>query len=102
MDSGQDNTDDPEMHRDVSWLNPSDRPILQELADVDGRWQKPATMALNLGYSRYTIAQRLKLLADKGLAERKDENTPAYRITDLGKQFLRNELDKDDLETLTS
>lgn len=97
MKSGS-NDNGNEMHRDVSWMKPSDRPILQELADVAPRWQKPATMSLNVGYSRYTIAQRLKLLTDKGLAERKSDSVAAYRITEFGEAFLRGDLDAADLE----
>lgn len=100
MESGE-NGSDNEMHRDVSWMTPADRPILQELADVGGRWQKPATLALNMPYSRYHIADRLRTLADHQLVERKSDNIAAYRITDRGRAFLAAEIDVRDLQTVT-
>lgn len=98
--AGRGNGNGNEMYRDVSWMTPSDRPILRELADVAPRWQKPATMALNLPYARYTIAERCKLLAEKGLAERKGENVAAYRITELGEMFLADKMSASELEDL--
>lgn len=97
MDAGSDESC-TEMHRDVSWMVPADRPILQFLADVSGAWQKPATIDLNVSYSRYHIADRLRILNDHGLVERHSEDTPAYRITESGREFLRGNLDADDLE----
>ncbi len=88
---------DSDMHRDVDWMTPADRIIIQELANVAPRWQKPSTIYLNIGYSRYHIANRLLELADHGLVERLDEDTPAYRITSRGEQYLAGDLEPDDL-----
>lgn len=85
-----------EMHRRVDWLKPSDRPIVAEIGNYGG-WVKPATLALNLPYTRGHIARRCKLLAKHGLLERHDE-TAAYRITETGQKFLADSIDPVDLE----
>lgn len=94
MDEKSDNQD--EMHRRVNWLKPSDRPILAEIESYGG-WMKPATLALNLPYTRGHIARRCGELADNNLLERHDE-TAAYRLTDFGRQFLEDNLDAEDLQ----
>lgn len=93
----RDHENGDEMHRDVEWMVPSDRPILRELRDVGDRWQKPATLALNIAYSRYNIAERLRILAEHDLAERHPQ-AAAYRITDRGRAFLDDELSAEELE----
>ena len=84
--------DNVSMHTEIEWLKPSDRPILRFYERVEGLWIKPASAAHNVSRTRYTIANRTRVLAEAGLLERLDEESPAYRITDLGKEFLRDEL----------
>ncbi len=88
---GQDN----EMHHQLDWMRPSDRSIVKEIADYGG-WLKPATLALNLPYTRNHIAGRCRELADHALLERHDD-TAAYRATDLGREFLADKLDPEDI-----
>lgn len=85
-----------EMHTEVAWMKPSDRPIVKEIADYGG-WMKPATLALNAPYTRNHIASRCRVLSDHDLLER-HEDTAAYRISDLGEQFLLDALEPADLE----
>lgn len=85
-----------EMHRRVDWLKPSDRSILAGLADFDG-WMKPASISLNVPYTRRHIARRCQVLADHGLLER-HEDTAGYRLTDLGRQFLKDKLKPEDID----
>lgn len=84
-----------EMHRRVEWLKPSDRVIVAELEKCGG-WMKPSSIALNVSYTRRHIARRCKVLADNGLLER-HEDTAGYRVTDIGRQFLNDDLEADDL-----
>jgi len=86
-----------EMHSRVSWLKPSDWSIIKEI-DEYGGWIKPASLALNVPYTREHVARRCKVLAEHGLLERYDE-TAAYRITDLGRTYLTGDLDADVLES---
>jgi DNA-binding IclR family transcriptional regulator len=93
MTDSSDNLD--EMHRGVDWLRPSDRVLVAEIAKYEG-WMKPATLALNVPYSRGHVARRCKVLAEHGLLER-HEDTAGYQVTDFGQEFLNDELDVNDL-----
>ncbi len=93
-DSPHDSGD--EMHHQVAWMRPSDRPIIKEISDYGG-WMKPATLALNIPYTRNHIANRCRALSDHGLLER-HENTAAYRTTDLGERFLQYQVEASELQ----
>lgn len=85
------------MYRKVDWLRPADRPILSEIAALDGRWIKPASLSLNVAYSRYTVAERCRHLGEHGLVDRHDE-VAAYRINDRGLAFLDGDLRPHEIE----
>ena len=85
-----------EMHSRVDWLKPSDYTLVSEIADYGG-WMKPATLSLNVPYTREHVARRCKELSEHGLLER-HEDTPAYRITEQGRVYLAGDLNADDLE----
>lgn len=85
-----------EMHSRIDWLKPSDYTIVSEIGDYGG-WIKPATLALNIPFTREHVARRCKTLAEHGLLERHEE-TPAYRITDRGRAYLAGDLDAEELE----
>jgi len=90
-------TYDPEdMHHEVEWMKPSDRPILEELAEYGG-WMTPRGLSLNLPYTPNWTGQRLRDLSEHGLTERHEE-AAGYRITDRGRTFLAGDLDADELE----
>ncbi|WP_233274408.1 hypothetical protein [Natrinema thermotolerans] len=57
---------------------------------------KPATLALNLPYTRNHVAGRCRELAAHDLLERHEE-TAGYRVTDLGRDFLADKLEPADL-----
>lgn len=84
------------MYRKVDWLRPADRPILSEIANLDGRWIKPASLSLNVSYSRYTVADRCRELGERGLVDVHDD-VAAYRVNDRGLAFLAGELDPQEL-----
>lgn len=94
MSDSRDNQDD--MHSRVDWLKPSDWPILSEIEDYGG-WIKPATLSLNVPYTREHVARRCKELSEHDLLER-HEDTPAYRITNRGCAYLAGDLDAEELE----
>lgn len=94
MDGSPDDSGD-EMHHQVAWMRPSDRSIVKEISDYGG-WIKPASLTLNLPYTRNHIAARCRELSDHGLLER-HEDTAAYRATDKGREFLADKLEPSDL-----
>lgn len=73
----------------------ADPVILQELANYGG-WMKPASLHLNVHFSRNYVGQRCRELARHELLEQHDEG--AYRISDRGHQYVNGELNPDDLE----
>lgn len=85
-----------EMHRDVEWLKPSDREILNEIRDAGG-WIKPASLTLRLSYTLQHISTRCNVLAEHGLLERYSDDIAGYRVTEKGLKFLNYELDVNDL-----
>lgn len=85
------------MYRAIDWFRPADLPILSEIANLDGRWIKPASLSLNVTYSRYTVADRCRTLGANGLLDSHDE-VAAYRINDRGLAFLDGDLEADELE----
>lgn len=91
-------SEDDDMHRNVSWLKPADRPILRAIAEIDA-WIRPSSLYLNVSYSNYTVAERCRVLHQHDLLERFKDNIPAYRITNRGRAFLRDELEPEDLRT---
>lgn len=84
-----------EMHHEVAWMKPSDRRIVREIYEYGG-WMKPATLALNLPFTRNHIAGRCRDLTAGGILER-HEGAAGYCVTELGKQFLNDELQPSDL-----
>ena len=84
-----------DMHTQVDWMRPSDRPILMEIANYGG-WIKPASLSFNLPYTRKHIADRTREMAEHGLLDR-HKNAAAYRVTELGRDFLANGLDPEQL-----
>lgn len=86
---------DDEMHHEVGWMKPSDRSIVREISDYGG-WIKPASLALNLPYTRNHIATRCRVLSDHDLLERHDD-TAAYKVSPEGQSFLADELEPADL-----
>jgi len=89
------NSESRDVHHEVEWMKPSDRPILEELAEYGG-WMTPKGLSLNLPYTSNWTGQRLRALVNHGLAERHEE-VAGYRITERGRKFLASEIDADDL-----
>ena len=85
----------PDMYRKISWAVPADPYILAELAAYEG-WNTPKNLELNTEFSRQWVAQRCPIYVEYNLAER-HESDPAYRITELGKRFVNEEVSVEEL-----
>ena len=66
------------------------------LLDESGLLLTPATIAVNLDYTRNWVSKRLSRLLDAGLVERTD--SAHYRITELGQDYIAGEVEADLLE----
>ncbi|MEY7848470.1 ArsR family transcriptional regulator [Natrarchaeobius sp. A-rgal3] len=60
---------------------------------------RPA-IAANIETSSGHVRRRVRTLAAADLLERTDDTAGYYRITDLGRRYLRGELTEDERETL--
>jgi predicted transcriptional regulator len=76
-------------------MNQTDDRILM-LLDESGLLLTPATIAVNLDYTRNWVSKRLSRLLDAGLVERTD--SAHYRITELGQDYIAGEVEADLLE----
>lgn len=84
------------LHHEVDWVTPSDRPIL--VAMPDDFWIKPASLALNVPYSHYTVTERCREMAKHGVLER-DPDIAAYRKTELANRIIRDEVTAEELQS---
>ena len=78
----------------VDWMNQTDDRIL-ELLDESGLELSPVVLSRNLDYSRSWVSQRLTKLSEVGLVGVDDGSY--YYITDRGQDYLKGDLDADDL-----
>ncbi len=78
----------------VDWMNQTDDRIL-ELLDESGLELSPVVLSRNLDYSRSWVSQRLTKLSEVGLVGVDDGSY--YYITDRGRDYLKGDLDADDL-----
>jgi len=75
-------------------MNQTDDRIL-ELLDESGLELSPVVLSRNLDYSRSWVSQRLTKLSEVGLVGVDDGSY--YYITDRGRDYLKGDLDADDL-----
>lgn len=95
--------EEAEMYPEVDWLRPSDRYILEYMDAArrpDGSPSEftPKVVSRNTSFKRKHCGERLRVLSEKGLVDKIDRGV--YRITELGEQFVADELDVDDLRGL--
>ena len=91
------------MHRQVDWMVPADRSIIEFLysaRDTRGNpsIQTPRTINRNVGYSRQHATTRCKILVKYGLIEQTGDG--AYRLTDYGERVVENEISIEELNDL--
>ncbi|MDF9748407.1 hypothetical protein [Natrinema salsiterrestre] len=103
MSNSSNGPDEPEMHRQVSWMVAADALILEFLYSTRDRRGRPAiqtprTIHLNTGYSRQHASGRCKVLVEYGLVEQTGEGE--YRLTDFGEQVMADEIPLEELDEL--
>lgn len=92
-----------DMYRDVEWLAPADRYLLEFMSlrhPRSGEYIEltPKVIGRNTTVSRKHSGARCRVLADKGLVEKTDRGV--YRLTSLGQEFVDGDLTIDDLREL--
>lgn len=72
----------------------SDHDILDFLNahELDEFQVGPTAIAVNVGLAEGTVWNRVRVLNAAGLIERTDEDRGYYRITNLGKRYLTDDL----------
>jgi predicted transcriptional regulator len=76
-------------------MNQCDNRILELLNETDIKLT-PFVVAENIDYNRQYVNRRMRILATNELVENTGDGL--YRITERGRQYLADELDKDDIE----
>lgn len=76
-------------------MNQCDNRVLELLKDTEIRLT-PFVVAENIDYDRQYVNRRMRILATNDLIENTGDGL--YRITDLGRHYLADDLEKDDLE----
>jgi len=76
-------------------MTQADDRILETLED-SGLILSPRVLAVNTDYSRHYVSERLALLLDSGLIERREEGL--YQITDRGRAYLSGDISAEELE----
>ena len=85
----------------VDWLTHTDELVMEYLASEDATTAEE--IAGEIDRSVEYISDRCRQLALRGLleaVERGSEATPAYRLADLGQQYLAGEVSAEELEDL--
>lgn len=97
----------------VAWMTATDDAILEFLDDLESVDSHPVWMSARLitvnvveerrrlDRSNTTIQRRLnEMLTDAGLVARRGPSAPQYRITDLGRRYLHDELTDAEIDEL--
>lgn len=89
----------PAMRPRISWMTRGDDYILQFFVEANIA-ASPNVIGYNIDYSRQYVARRCSTLTTGGLLERVDEEKAMYRITDLGRKYIRDDLSEDEIERI--
>lgn len=86
----------------IEWLTHTDEQILEHLAAVEA--DDPATIARSLDRSVEYVSDRCRQLAIRGLTANVGEasGAPRYELTDLGHRYLADEVDAEELDSLSN
>jgi len=84
----------------ISWMTQADDRILEFLDNGGGKKlvATPGMIELNIDFSKTHISNRLGVLREAELVEYFDEDRGAYRITQLGQDYLAGNINKENLE----
>lgn len=83
------------MRQRAEWMRPADDVILEYVRDAGE--VPPAVIARNIDTHRSYAGERCRKLMRYGLLEKREGGY--YRLTDLGRAYLNEELDADELES---
>lgn len=86
-----------QMVKRVSWFAKIDYPLFGFFENHDIR-VTPKVVADNIGYGRNYTGKRLRALRDAGLLMQHDNGS--YELSDLGREFLADNLSREELEAL--
>lgn len=81
----------------VDWMKPLDGAILNFLSPPKPLRLSPANIAENIEYNAGYVADRCKVLVDKGLLTAHHKGDPFYETTEFGNRFARGEVEPDEL-----
>ncbi|AQL41629.1 hypothetical protein BV210_02370 [Halorientalis sp. IM1011] len=89
------------MRARVVWITIGDVDILEFLDghELDEFEAQPSHIAKNTTKAASTVRDRIRVLRVAGLVERTDDRG-YYRISDLGRRYLSDDLTEDELEEL--
>lgn len=79
----------------VDWMTQGDERILEFLSEKE-IVASPSVIAANIDYTAQYISRRCRKLVEHGLLQRADASN--YCITEFGEDFLRGDIDAEDLE----
>ena len=85
------------MVRHISWFAKIDYPLLDFLSRHD-LLVSPKIVGANLGHHRSYAGRRLRTLRDAGLLVQHENGL--YELSDLGRQFLADDLSREEVEAL--
>lgn len=90
------------MHGRVEWMVPADDAILSLLGPPKPLELPAAVIARNTSLSKGYVRSRCRELVARGLVEKSGERGyPYYKLTDLGRRAVNQEVSGDELEELT-
>ncbi|THE64528.1 hypothetical protein D8Y22_12865 [Salinadaptatus halalkaliphilus] len=82
------------MRERAQWMKPTDDAILEYVRDA--REVPPAVIGRNIDSHPNYVGQRCRILSENGLLNRAEDGY--YSLTELGKRYLDEEIDPDELE----
>ena len=86
------------MRQDAKWMDPADNRILECLRDHGNL--TPQAVENSGGPAASTAQNRLPELRDYGMVELAFGTVGLYRLTDIGRAYLNEELDASTLESV--
>lgn len=83
-------------------MRESDRRILEFLYNGDRNEiiANPAVIAANIDYADGTVRERMRPLRDADLIKYHDEDRAMYTISELGRKYMENNLEEEEIERL--
>lgn len=95
-------TESSDMYGRVEWMVAGDEAILRLLASPKPLELSPGDIAHNTGYTSGYVQDRVRVLVEKGLVDRKEleGKNSRYGVTDLGQRVADQDATPDELAAL--